>query len=231
MPVGTVLIPGLACGPRLYTEQLPALWDFGPVTVADHTRDDSIPAIAQRVLDTAPPQFALAGLAMGGYIALEIMRQQPERVARLALLGTSAQPPGEKHFEHLTRMIALAESGHFAEVSSQVFPTIVHADRRHDQELRRAHATMVAETGAEAYVRQVRANRGRIDSRPSLAAIACPTLVLVGDDDQKAPLAHAEELAEGIPDARLVVVERCGHLSTMEQPAKVNEALSHWMST
>src|SRR3954468_23821013 len=87
-----VLVPGLNCSPRLYTPQLPALWRFGPVMVADHTRDQSIAAIAHRILGAAPPRFALAGLSMGGYIALEIMRQAADRVARLALLDTSARP-------------------------------------------------------------------------------------------------------------------------------------------
>src|SRR5579883_3245029 len=88
----TVLVPGLNCSARLYAPQIPALWRFGPVTVADHTRDDSMPAIAARILASAPPRFALAGLSMGGYIAFEIMRQAPQRVLRLALMDTSARP-------------------------------------------------------------------------------------------------------------------------------------------
>src|ERR1044071_8920922 len=90
-----VLVPGLNCSPRLYAAQMPALWRFGPVTVADHTRDDTMAAIAARILGAAPPRFALAGLSMGGYIALEIMRQAAERVKRLALLDTGARddPP------------------------------------------------------------------------------------------------------------------------------------------
>src|ERR1700689_1137339 len=87
-----VLIPGLTCSARLYAEQIPALWQFGPVVVANHTRDDSMMTIARRILATAPPRFALAGLSMGGYIAFEIMRQARERVAKLALLDTAATP-------------------------------------------------------------------------------------------------------------------------------------------
>ncbi len=88
-PLPIVLIPGLTCTPRLYAEQIPALWQFGPVTIADHTRDESMAAIARRILAAAPPRFALAGLSMGGFISFEIMRQAPERVAKLALLDTS----------------------------------------------------------------------------------------------------------------------------------------------
>src|SRR5579862_9371744 len=84
----TVLVAGLNCSARLYADQIPVLWQFGPVTVADHRRDDSIAAIARRLLAAAPPRFAVAGLSMGGYIAFEVMRQAPGRVAKLALLDT-----------------------------------------------------------------------------------------------------------------------------------------------
>src|SRR5689334_23798004 len=104
-PLPTVLIPGLTCSARLYAEQIPALWRFGPVTVADHRRDDSMTAIARRILTGAPPRFALAGLSMGGYIALEIVRQGPERVARLALLDTSARPETAEQTEKRTPLI------------------------------------------------------------------------------------------------------------------------------
>src|SRR5215467_3437897 len=90
-PLPVVLIPGLNCSARLYAEQIPALWRFGPVQVADHTRDDTMAAIAERILAAAPPRFALAGLSMGGYIALEIVRHAPQRIARLALLDTGAR--------------------------------------------------------------------------------------------------------------------------------------------
>src|SRR5271170_3217177 len=87
----TILVPGLNCSARLYAGQIPALWRFGPVTVADHTRDDSMAAIASRILAAAPPRFALAGLSMGGYIAFEIVQQAPQRVVKLALLDTGSR--------------------------------------------------------------------------------------------------------------------------------------------
>src|SRR6202050_2811455 len=87
-----VLVPGLNCSARLYAEQVPALWQFGPVTVADHRRDDSMAAFARRILASAPPRFALAGLSMGGYIAFEVIRQASDRVTKLALLDTGARP-------------------------------------------------------------------------------------------------------------------------------------------
>jgi pimeloyl-ACP methyl ester carboxylesterase len=228
-PLAIVLVPGLNCSARLYAEQIPALWQFGPVTVADHRRDDSMPAIARRVLADAPPRFALAGLSMGGYIALEIMRQAPDRVAKLALLDTGAGAEVPERTAQRKPMIELAEQGRFAEVTDHQFPLLVHRKRHGDAALKAIVRAMNEETGPEAYCRQQQAIIGRSDLRPELAAIACPTLVLVGDDDQLTPPALAREMAAGIPGARLVMVPECGHLSTLERPQAVNEALIDWM--
>ncbi len=113
-PLPIVLVPGLNCSARLYAEQVPALWGCGPVTIADHRRDDSVAAIAAHILATAPPRFALVGLSMGGYIALAMIREAPERVARLALLDTSARPDTPEQTERRRNVIALAESGRFS---------------------------------------------------------------------------------------------------------------------
>src|SRR6185295_14657615 len=108
-----VLVPGLNCSARLYMPQMPLLWPFGPVAVAAHTRDDTIAAIARRILDEAPPRFALAGLSMGGYIAFEIVRQAANRVDRLALLDTNARDDSPEAQAKRRANIALAESGRF----------------------------------------------------------------------------------------------------------------------
>jgi pimeloyl-ACP methyl ester carboxylesterase len=224
-----VLVPGLNCSARLYAEQIPALWQFGPVILADHRRDDSIAAIARRILADAPPRFALAGLSMGGYIAFEILRQAAARVARLALLDTGARAEVPERTAQRQPLIALAQQGRFAEITDDQFPLLVHRKRHGDMALKTAVRAMNEETGPEAYCRQQQAIIGRPDSRPGLAAIACPTLVLVGDDDQLTPPALAHEMAAGIPGARLVVVPECGHLSTLERPQAVTQALLDWM--
>jgi pimeloyl-ACP methyl ester carboxylesterase len=224
-----VLVPGLNCSARLYAEQMPALWGFGPVTIADHRRDDSVAAIATRILATAPPRFALVGLSMGGYIAFAIARQAPERVTRLALLDTSARPDTSEQSERRRGMIALAESGRFAEVTDLLFPVFVHRNRQGDETLRAIVRAMAEETGPQAFVRQQRAIMTRPDCRPLLASIRCPTLVLVGDGDQLTPPALSEEIAAGVAGARFVRVPDCGHLSTLERPQAVNHALVEWL--
>lgn len=229
-PLPVLLVPGLNCSARLYAEQIPALWRFGPVTVADHTRDDSMDAIAARILAAAPPHFALAGLSMGGYIALTMLRQAPERVRRLALLDTSARPETPEQTERRKPQIALAQAGRFAEVPALQFPIFVHRNRQNDDALRARVRLMAEETGAEAFLRQQQAIMTRPDVRPLLATIRCPTLVLVGDGDELTPPALAREIAAGIAGSRLVVVPDCGHLSTMERPDAVNRALTEWMT-
>jgi len=228
-PLPTVLVPGLSCSPRLYAAQIPPLWRFGPVVVADHTRDDSMSAIAGRILASAPPRFALAGLSMGGYIAFEIMRQAPERVAKLALLDTGARADTPEQTERRHRLIELARGGRFLEIPDLMFPLLVHRERLGDAGLREINRRMAEDTGADAFARQQMAIMRRPDSRPGLAAIRAPTLVLVGDGDELTPPALAQEIAAGIPGARLVVVPDSGHLSTLEQPTAVTNALVEWM--
>jgi pimeloyl-ACP methyl ester carboxylesterase len=225
-----VLVPGLNCSPRLYAPQIPELWRFGPVMVADHTRDDTMAAIARRILDAAPPRFSYVGLSMGGYIAFEIMRQAPERVVKLALLDTSARADVPEITELRGQRIALAENGRFDEVIETTWEPLVHPSFRTGGTLKAIHVAMCRDVGPQAYARQQKACRARIDSRPSLRAIRCPTLVLVGAQDEPTPPNLSEEIAAGIPGARLVKIPECGHLSTIERPAAVNEALAAWLA-
>jgi pimeloyl-ACP methyl ester carboxylesterase len=228
-PLPLVLIPGLAASARLYVPQIPHLWREGPVMIADHTRDDGMAAIARHILERAPRVFALAGLSMGGYISFEILRQAPERVARLALLDTSAAPDTAEQSVARRAQMALAAQGGFAEVLDALFPRLVHRSRREDRALRAAFDLMAVEVGPEVYLRQQHANIARPDSRPLLGSIRCPTLVLVGDGDEVTPPERAAEIAHGIAGAHLVSVPQCGHLSTLERPEEVTRALLEWL--
>ena len=224
-----ILVPGLNCSPRLYAAQVPELWHFGPVTIADHTRDDSMAAIARRILAAAPPRFALAGLSMGGYVALEIVRQAADRVARLALLDTGARDDPPAAQETRRNRIALAETGRFAEVNEAMWPVLVHPDRRDDAALKQVYLAMCRDVGAEAFVRQQKAIMARADSRPLLATIDCPTLVLVGAQDELTPPHLADEMAAGVKGAPLVKVPDCGHISALERPEAVTRAMIEWV--
>jgi len=224
-----LLIPGLGCTARLYTEQVAALWTYGPVTVADHRRADSMDAIARQILDQAPRRFALAGLSMGGYIALAIMRIAPERVEKLALLDTGSRSDTPEAAERRKASIAHARAGKLDEINAMLWPVLVHKDRQGDSALKAIAGGMTLMAGAEAFARQQTAILTRPDSRPGLPGITCPTLVLVGDGDQLTPPALSEEMAGLIPGSKLVVVPDCGHLSTLERPDAVTKALMDWM--
>ena len=228
-PLPILLIPGLLGSARLYETQIPELWRFGPVTIADPTRDDSMTAIARRILVDAPPRFALAGLSMGGYVAFEILRQAPARVARLALLDTTARPDTPEQSAARSEQVALAAAGRLDEVVDTQFPRLVHPEHRGDARLRGTVRQMAQEVGAEAFARQQKANADRADSRPGLEAIRVPTLVLVGEGDQLTPPDRAGEMAQAIRGARLVTVPGSGHLSTLERPREVTHSLVEWL--
>ena len=227
MPI--LLIPGLGGSARIFAPVIPALWRLGPVTVANHIRDESMGAIARRILAEAPPRFALTGHSMGGYIAFEILRQAPDRVAKLALLNTQARPDTPEAIERRRGMIKAIEAGGFSRGIDAVYPGFVHPSRRDDAALRKVVTEMAEDVGPDAYVQQLVAVMGRADSRPTLATISCPTLVLTGDQDNTVSNTLSVEMADGIAGAKLVVIPDCGHLSQIEQPQAVADALVDWL--
>lgn len=226
-----IMIPGLLCTEVLWRDQVADLGDIAEITVTDaHLRHDDIGAIAGDILAAAPPSFALAGLSFGGYVAFEIMRQAPDRVQRLALLDTTAREDDSERLAQRRDMLELAKKGSFRGMTDRLLPEFVHPDRLADVALINDIKSMSQSVGSEAYFRQQAAIMGRPDSRPTMADIRCPTLVLVGRQDSRTPLAMAEEMHAGIAGSRLVVIEDCGHLATMEQPAAVNAALRDWLT-
>ena len=172
--------------------------------------------------------MALLGHSMGGYVALEVMRQAPQRVERLALLNTNARPDTPESTENRKRLMALAEKD-FPEVIGTLMPKLLSAEHLPNAEITGTITEMALGIGKEAFARQQRAIIGRIDSRPHLAAIRCPTLVVAAREDAIMPVAVLEELAKGIPGARLAVVEKSGHMASMEQPAAVTKLLMDWL--
>ena len=223
-----VLLPGLLCDARLWRDPAAALADLAPVHAADLTLDDSVAGMAARVLATAPQVFALAALSMGGYVAFEILRQAPERVARLALLDTSARldPPKRR----LVRQagLALAEAGRFAGVTRKLLPQLVH-ESRVDSAVGEEVMAMAQRVGRDAFLRQQRAILERPDSEPLLPTIAVPTLLGVGEDDRMTLPEETRLMHARIPGARLHVFARCGHLPPMEVSQETTAVLRGWL--
>ena len=229
--VPLVLVPGLLCDDRLFQYQAEYLADVADPVVADVVRDASVTEMARAVLDAAPERFALAGLSLGGYIALEIMRVAPVRVTRLALLDTSARADTPKQTKARRELIELSREGRFDEVPRRLLPKVVHPGRLDDERLASTVFAMAEAVGPEAFVRQEEAIIGRPDSREDLPGIACPTLVLCGREDALTPVYLHEEMADLIPDSRLRVIAECGHLSSLERPEGVTAALREWFGT
>lgn len=225
-----VLVPGLGSSVRNHLAILPTLWRHGSVMVINQTRDETIEAMAARALSEAPPKFALIGHSLGGYIVLEMIRQAPERIARLALLNTSARLDTPETTTLRLHRIAETKAGRYAEMQAANFPISVHPSRSEDPELIEMSRLTREDAGPDAFLRQQTAIMARKDSRPFLKDIRVPTLVLSGDQDRTISNELSKEMADLIPGARLVIVPRCGHLAPAEQPEEVSEALEEWLS-
>jgi len=228
---GLVLVPGLLCDALMWRPQLTALAAVADCWVADHTRSETMAGVAADVLRDAPfEKFALAGLSMGGYVVLEMMRQAAHRVARLALLDTTARADTPEQSEKRRAFISLAERGRFLGITDALLPMLIHPSQLANPKLVSTIKRMAKNTGKDAFIRQERAIISRADSLPLLPRIACPTLVMCGRQDALIPLARHEEMAAQVPGARLEIVEECGHLSTMERPAETSAALARWLA-
>lgn len=225
-----LLLPGLLEDAAAFQQVVNDLLDVASCTIADLTGEDSIAALADSALRQAPQgPICIAGHSMGGYVALEIMRKAPERVAKLALINTHARPDSTESTENRRRLMALADKDLDA-VLNTLMPKLMTDAHLKDPVRTGILGAMKLAVGKEGFKRQEEAIIGRIDSRPHLAAIRCPTLVIAARDDALMPVSLLEELAHGIPGARLAVVEDCGHMSPIEQPAEVARLLREWLT-
>jgi pimeloyl-ACP methyl ester carboxylesterase len=228
-PQHLVLVPGLLCDEALWRHQIDFLRDSLAVSVADVTRDETIPAMAERLLAGAPKTFALAGLSLGGYVAQEVMRQAPERVERLALMATNARADTEEQAKTRAGLIQLAEIGKFKGVTPRLLPNLIHPDRLNDSTVAGVVMEMAERVGQEAFIRQQRAIMARTDGRADLEAVRVPTLVLAGRQDLICPPKVQEEMATRLPNGRLVFIEDCGHLPPLERPRATTAVLRYWL--
>lgn len=225
-----VLVSGQLLTAACWAPQIAALSPEFDIRIADHGRDDSIGAMAARLLAEMPERFDLVAHAMGGFVAFEVLRRAPQRVRSLALLSTLAPADQPAQTERRQGYIRLVEAGRFDAVVEERVPILLHPARREDEGLLAVVRRMAQDTGAERFLGQQRAIMARADSRPSLPAIACPTLLIWGRQDGIATEAHQTEMLAAIPDCRLTVIEDCGHLVTLEKPATVNALLADWLA-
>jgi pimeloyl-ACP methyl ester carboxylesterase len=234
MGLPLVLIPGLLCDDTVWSAQLAALHDQHEITVIDHAERDSLVEMAQAVLQQAPNRFALAGHSMGGRVALQIMRLAPERVARLALLDTGyeARATGSAGADEASKryaLIEIAEGQGMRAMAVQWARGMVHPDRLVDDQFMNRMYDMIAKKTLSQFVAQIRALLNRPNAADVLASIRCPTLVLCGRQDTWSPWSRHVDMVERIANSALIGIDRCGHMSPMEQPDAVNAALIDWL--
>jgi pimeloyl-ACP methyl ester carboxylesterase len=226
-----VLLPGLACDGEVWRDQLPVLAARHSVHVSDvHFRFDTLPQMAVALLAECPGRLVLVGASMGGMLALQAQAQAPERIAALALLGTSARADTPELLQLRRDAIVLFEQGRMDEVLRANVPFAFHPTHARGGELVERYVEIVRRAGAAALIRQNRAVMARADQRPQLPRVACPTLVLCGEADRLTPPEQSREIADAVPGARLEIVPGAGHMLTMEQPARVNALLLSWLA-
>jgi len=225
------LLCGVLCDEEVWQGQLPALRARYDVRVVSFQAFDTLAAMAEHVLGRAPDQISLAGHSMGGRVALEVYRRAPGRVARLALLDTGFEPPGPDEAQKRGAMVDLAAAEGIEAIAETWARPMIGRSNQDDAELLARIVRMVGRMSAQIYARQTRALLSRPDAADVLAKITCPTLVLCGLEDTWSPPERHRRMAEMIAGAQLRLIDHCGHMAMMEQPAEVQTALAEWMES
>lgn len=231
MPNPTLLIlPGLLEDADAFEHQVTSLREHGAVVAADLTRHDSMADLARAAFEQAPDgPLAVLGHSMGGYVLLEMLRQDPGRIASAIFLNTNARPDSEESTANRRRLVELAERD-FPAVIRTLLPKLVTEAHLADDGITGTITGMALATGKEGFARQQAAIIGRADSRPGLGAIRCPALVIAGEQDALMPVDVVREIAQGIPGARFEVVADSGHSTSLEQPEALTRLLRDWLS-
>jgi pimeloyl-ACP methyl ester carboxylesterase len=223
-----LLLPGFMLDHTLWDDMRDGLAQLGQLHFGDLGQDDSISAMAARVLQNAPPRFVLIGFSMGGYAAQAIMQQAPERVIALALLNTSARQQDPREIAGNRMQLELARQVPFKGLTSRALGSSLHPDRAHERVLLDRLQAMALRNGKEVFIRQLSALRS--DGYAELENIRCPTLIVASSNDRLSSIAEAQLMAARIPAAGMVVIEDCGHMTPLEKPAQLSQILSDWLT-
>jgi pimeloyl-ACP methyl ester carboxylesterase len=223
-----VLLPGMGCTAALWSRlRLPTDVEVSSPVLTE----DALDAQVDRLLDELPRRFALAGLSLGGIVAMALVRRAPERVTRLALLSTNPRAPTPAQCAGWRRLRGVLESTSARDVQTSLLPSLLSPAviaRRPD--LVALTLAMADEVGESGFDRQLRLQSTRVDERPGLRHVRCPTLVLAAMGDRLSGVAKHQEIAERVRGSRLATIPDCGHLSTLEQPVAVSDELSSWLA-
>ncbi len=235
-PQALLLVPGLMCDAAVWNPLLPSLAAYADCHIVDHGMADSLGTMADQLLATAPPMFAMAGHSMGGRVALEVMRRAPERVTRLALLDTgykakAAGAVGEEEARKRYALLDIARTQGVRAMAQVWVQGMVAPERLSDTDLIEAIVAMLARKSADVFANQIQALLNRPDTMDVLAALRIPTLVACGQQDSWSPPSQHEEIASYIPaHPRVHTIQHAGHMATMERPAASSQLLIDWLS-
>lgn len=224
-----VLLPGMMCDARLFGPQIAELSAEMAVMVAPVTQGERIEEIASGLLDQLPKRFALAGLSMGGIVAMELLRRAPDRITRIALMDTNPLAESPVVAANREPQIVKVRSGRLLEVMRDEMKPNYLAPGPHRADVLELVMDMAEALGPEVFIRQSRALQRRRDQQAVLRKCRTPALVLCGAHDLLCPVKRHTFMAELIPFAELVVLEHSGHLPTLEQPAETTAAIRNWM--
>lgn len=226
-----VLLPGMMCDARLFAPQIAAFSASRAVHVAPIAGHDSMAALAAEALAQAPPRFALAGLSMGGIVAMEMLRQAPDRITRLALLDTNPKAETPEVAARRGPQIEKARAGGLRAVMRDEMKPNYLTDGPHRGAILDLCMAMAEALGPEVFERQSLALMHRPDQQDTLRACTAPTLALCGRDDALCPVSRHELIAGLAPESTLEVIEGAGHLPTLEQPEATTRALARWLES
>jgi pimeloyl-ACP methyl ester carboxylesterase len=223
------LLPGLLCDARIFRTQVDDLAPVCEVRVPDFFGFDSLTAMAEHVLASAPARFSVAGFSMGGRVAFEIMRLAPERIERFCAFDTGVHPLAPGELEKREAIIRLAYDKGMEGLANAWLPGMIHPARRTDAAFMQPLREMILSTTPEIHEKQIRALINRRDATPVLAQIHCPAMFLAGRQDEWSQPKDHEAMAQAVPFSRFVVIEDSGHFVSVEQPAAFTKALCEWM--
>lgn len=225
-----VLLPGMMCDARLFTPQISAFSSNRPVMVMPLIKQETVEALAQNILKNTPKRFALLGLSMGGIVAMEVIRQAPERVTHLALLDTNPKADTPERMSQRDEEIKRVWAGELRSVMRDDMKPNYLADTNNKQAILDLCMLMAESLGPEVFIQQTKALKTRPDQCETLRQINVPTLIACGAADTLCPVEKHELMHELINDSILQVIPNAGHMPTLEQPCETNRCIQNWLA-
>jgi pimeloyl-ACP methyl ester carboxylesterase len=225
-----MLLSGLLCDQTFWSDIPQRLSPVANASVITFRGYSSIPAMARHVLDNAPDRFAVAGHSMGGRVALEVLRLEPQRVTGLALLNTGVHGVRDGEPQSRARLIRIAHERGMAALAAEWLPTMMGSDAARCAELMPPMIAMIERWTAEGYTDQMNAMLHRPEVLSLLPSITVPTLLLSGSDDLSSPISQQQSIRRKVPHATLFEIHGAGHMAPLERPGSVAIALREWLS-